>query len=142
MTVTAHFASARSELLVVERSAVPQWAGGRQIATEPGVYHQFRDHRCVVKGQKSIDYMRDRMKAPDAPGIWELSADDVPEITELLAELATADTDRVREILREERKTAQREIILETCGRILQRSGVSENRPGQKPPQTQKVLAE
>ena len=33
--------------------------------------------------------MRERGKADDSPGIWELDASDVPEVTELLAELAT-----------------------------------------------------
>lgn len=131
-TPTAHFASHRADLLVVERSAMPQYAGPRLIATEPGVYHQFREHRCVVKGQRSIEYMRERLKAPDTPGIWELDADDVPEVTGLLAELATADIDRVRDILDAERKTSARGVVLDTCERVLQRAGVSERKPGQK----------
>ncbi|HTE61713.1 MAG TPA: hypothetical protein VK631_15275 [Solirubrobacteraceae bacterium] len=131
-TPTGHFASLRSELIVVERPAVPQYAGARVVGTQPGLYHQFREHRCLVKGQKSIDYLRERMKAPDAPGIWELEASDVPEVTALLAELALADADRVRDVLDEERKTANRAVIVDTCERVLQRMGVSERKPGQK----------
>jgi hypothetical protein len=56
----------------------------------------------------------------------------VPEVTDLLAELATADVDRVREILADERKSSNREIIIHTCDSVLQRHGASERRPGQK----------
>lgn len=132
MTPTAHFASLRSELMVVEMTAQPVFNAGRQIGMTPGKYHEFHDHRCVVKGDKSIAFMRARALAHDSPGIWEMDASDVPEVTELLAELATADTDRVREILREEKATSNRQVILETCQRVLQRAGVSENKPGQK----------
>lgn len=132
MTATAHFASLRSELVVVERPATPVYNGPRYLHTEPGVYHTFRDHRCVVKGQGHIDFMRQRADSADAPGLWELEASDVPEVTALLAELATADTDRVRDILSAERETSKREIVLETCQRILQRSGVAERKSGEK----------
>lgn len=132
MTPTAHFASLRSDLTVVERSAVPQFSNGRQVGSAPGLYHQFREHRCEVKGQKTIDFMRERTHAADAPGIWELNASDVPEVTELLAELATADTDRVRDILQDEEASANRMVILETCRAVLQRAGVSERKAGQK----------
>jgi hypothetical protein len=129
---TAHFASLRAELVVVEASAEPIYVGGRQVGTKPGRYHRFHDHRCVVSGQKSIDFMRQRINAPDACEAWELDADDVPEVTALLAELATADTDRVRDILAGERGTANRRIVLETCERILQSAGVGERKVGQK----------
>jgi type IV secretory pathway VirD2 relaxase len=132
MTATAHFASLRSELIVVERTAQPVFSNGRQISEEPGVYHRFRDHRTVVKGQGHIDFMRSRLRAPDAPEMWELDADDVPEITELLAELATADIDRVREIRANEEGTSRRQIILQTCDAVLQRAGVSPLRAGQQ----------
>lgn len=132
MPPTATFASLRAHLVVVENPAQPVFSNGRQIRTDPGKYHEFRDHRCVVKGDKSVAFMRERIDAPDGPEVWELDADDVVEVTDLLAELATADTDRVREIIEAERKTSKRQIILETCERILQRSGVSERRQGQK----------
>jgi hypothetical protein len=133
MTPTAHFASLRTNLIVVEEPAQPVFSNGRQIRTDAGKYHVFQDHRCRVSGQKSIDYMRERCRASDAPGMWELDASDVPEVTALLAELATADTDRVREILAAEEKTAARMIVLETCRGVLQRSGLGELKPGQKP---------
>lgn len=129
---TAHFASLRSELLVVESNAQPQFSGGRQTGMTPGVYHTFNEHRCVVKGQRSIDYMRARATAPDSPGLWELDADDVPEVTALLSELALADVDRVRDILQNEEQTANRMIVLETCRSVLQRMGAAERKPGQK----------
>ena len=132
MTATAHFAALRSDLLVVESTAQPIFNAGRQIGMTPGKYHQFRDHRIVVKGDKSIAYMRARTTAHDSPGIWELDASDVPEVTELLAELATAETDRVREILASEEATSKRQVILETCHRVLQRAGVSPRKPGEK----------
>jgi hypothetical protein len=132
MTAVAHFASLRSDLVVVERTARPVYEGPRYLRTEPGVYHEFADHRCVIKGQGHIDFMRKRASESDTPGIWELEASDVPEVTALLAELATADTDRVRDILAAERETSKREVVLETCLRILQRSGVSERKSGEK----------
>jgi len=131
-TPTATFAALRAEQIVVESPAVPEFSNGRQIGVRPGTYHAFKDHRCTVRGQKSIDFMRARSKANDGPEIYELEADDVPEVTALLAELATADTDRVRDILEAERKTSARRVILDTCERILQRAGVSERKPGQK----------
>jgi hypothetical protein len=132
MTPTAHFASLRSDLLVVEKTAQPVFSNGKQISQTPGVYHQFREHRCQVQGQKSIDWVRARAHSFDTPGIWELDATDVPEVTELLAEMATADVDRVREILNEEEAGAKRMVILETCRAVLQRAGVSERRPGER----------
>lgn len=132
MTPTAHFASLRSDLLIVESPAQPQFSNGRLISTTPGVYHKFIEHRCVAKGQKSIDFLRSRVKAHDSPGLWELDADDVPEVTVLLAEMATADTDRVRDILQAEEQGANRMIVLETCRNVLIRSGASERKTGQK----------
>jgi hypothetical protein len=132
MPPTAHFASLRSELLVVERSAQPQFSNGRQTGVAPGVYHQFGEHRCVVNGQRSIDFMRGRAKAPDSPGLWELDASDVPEITDLLAELALADVDRVRDILQDEEQGPARMIVLETCRSVLLRLGASERKIGHK----------
>jgi hypothetical protein len=132
MTATAHFASLRSDLIVVESPAQPVFSNGRQIRVDPGKVHTFRDHRCVVTGKPSIDYMRTRAKAHDTPGLWELDASDVKEVTELLAELATADVDRVREIIVEEEAGPARMIVLETARSVLARSGVSERRPGEK----------
>jgi hypothetical protein len=130
VTPTAHFASLRSDLIVVENPAVPEFSNGRQIGTRPGLSHRFHEHRCTVKGQKSIDFLRSRAHAADSPGIWELAASDVPEVTDLLAELATADIDRIREILVEEEAGSRRMIVLETARAVLQRTGVSERRPG------------
>jgi hypothetical protein len=132
MPPVAHFASLRSDLLVVESPAQPQFSNGKQTHVKSGVYHQFIEHRATVSGQKSIDFMRERAKAPDSPGLWELSASDVPEITELLSELALADVDRVREILQDEENGAARQVVLETCQRVLQRMGASERKPGQR----------
>lgn len=129
---TAHFASLRSDLLVVERPAQPVFNNGRQTGTTPGLYHRFIEHRTIVRGQGSIDFMRGRMKAPDSPGLWELDATDVPEVTELLAELALADVDRIRDILQDEEQGAARMVVLETCRSVLQRMGASERKPGQK----------
>ena len=140
MTATAHFASLRSNLIVVEEPAQPVFSNGRQIRTDAGKYHYFNDHRCKVTGQKSIDFLRERVRASDAPGLWELDASDVPEVTSLLAELALADTDRVREILAAEEKTSNRMVVIETCRAVLQRSGLGELKPGQKP-RTQTVTA-
>lgn len=140
MTATATFASLRSDLMIVEESAQPVFSGGRQIRTDPGVIHHFKDHRCIVKGAKSIEFIRQRIKMPDAPEVWELDASDVVEVTALLAELATAETDRVRDIRKAEVATSNRQIVLETCDRILQRAGVSERRPGEKVPGTQRSV--
>lgn len=133
MTATAHFAAARSELIVVEHPAQPNYANGRQIGVTPGKYHYFTEHRATVTGQKSIDFMRERMKAPDGPDLWEIDADDVPAVNSLLAELATAPTDRVREILAAEQSGPARTEILEVARRVLERSGVSEQKPGGMP---------
>lgn len=137
MTATATFASARAELLIIERSAEPIYNGPRQTGIKPSVTHEFHEHRCEVRGEKSIAFVRSRMLAPDGPQIWELNASDVREVTELLAELATADVERVREILADEKASAHREIILTTCLAILDRHGASEHKPGRQP---EKVL--
>jgi hypothetical protein len=76
--------------------------------------------------------MRARARAADAPGIWEMDASDVQPVTDLLAELATADIDRVREILRDEEEGSQRQVIIDVCRRVLVRSNVSERRPGER----------
>jgi hypothetical protein len=132
MTATAHFAALRSDLIVVEKTTQPVFSGGRQIGSEPGIYHRFTEHRCTVKGQRAIDFLRARSQAGDSPGLWELDADDVPEVTELLAEMATADVDRIRDIVSVEENGPKRPIILETARAVLQRSGVSERRPGER----------
>jgi hypothetical protein len=132
LTATAHFASLRSDLVVVEKTAQPIFSNGRQISTDPGLYHRFAEHRCVVTGKDSIAFMRDRSQAHDSPGLWELNASDVPEVTDLLAELATADVDRVREIFAAEESTSRRPIILQTCSAVLQRAGVSVRKQGEK----------
>lgn len=133
-TPVAYFASLRSDLLVVERCAEAQYAGGREVGTKPGRYHQFREHRATVTGAESIAHIRARAAAPDSPGIWEMAATDLPEVTDLLAELATADTDRVREILKEEEDGPERQVIMDVCRRVLLRSGVSERRQGETVP--------
>ena len=130
MPATAHFASARSELIVVERSSTPVFEAGRQVGVQPGRYHKFESHRCKVEGQKSIDFMRARMKAQDGPGIWEIDASDVETVEALLAEMATADVDRVREILAEEIDGPARPVIVATAQAVLTRAGVAEKAPG------------
>jgi hypothetical protein len=92
MPSTAHFASARSDLIVVESSSVPQYEGGRLIGTKPGRLHRFAEHRCKVEGQKSIDFMRERIKAPDGPGLWETRRLRRARRGSLLSELAVAPT--------------------------------------------------
>jgi hypothetical protein len=128
----AHFASLRSSLLVVEHSAQPRFVGGREVGIEPGRYHQFVEHRCSVSGKDSIEHLRSRANAPDSPGIWEMDASDLPEVTDLLAELATAEIDRVREILRDEEDGPNRQVIIDVCRRVLVRANVSERRPGER----------
>ena len=128
----AHFASLRSDLLVVEHSAQPEFVGGREVGTRPGRYHQFTEHRCTVSGKESIDHVRRRANAPDSPGIWEMDAADMPQVTDLLAELATADIDRVREILVDEEEGPKRQVVIDVCRRVLVRSNVSERRPGER----------
>ena len=130
MPATAHFASARAELTVVESSSAPIFEGGRQVATKPGRYHQFTDHRCKVEGQKSIDFMRSRMKASDGPEIWEIDASDVEPTETLLAELATAHVGRVREILEAEVNGPARSVVIATAQQVLERAGVAEKNPG------------
>jgi hypothetical protein len=134
MPSTAHFASARSDLIVVESSSVPLYEGGRQIGTRPGRYHRFVEHRCKVEGQKSIDFMRERIKAPDGPGIWELDATDVPPAEALLAELATADIQRVRAILKAETDGPARTLVIDTAQTVLKRAGAAERSPGGQAP--------
>jgi len=130
---TANFFSLRSDLIVVERPSQPVWDGGRQVGTNPGRLHQFRDHQCRVEGQKSIDFMRERSKAPDGPEMWELDgSSDIPGTVQVLAELATADIDRVREIYRHEQDTANRHEITAVCEQIFARAGVSDRAPGGK----------
>lgn len=128
----AHFASLRSGLLVVERSAQPRFVAGREVGVDPGRYHQFVEHRCTVSGKESIEHMRARANAPDSPGIWEMDAADLPEVTDLLSELATAEVDRVREILADEEDGPNRQVITDVCRRVLVRANVSERRPGER----------
>lgn len=130
-TAVAHFASLRAELIVVEAPSVPIWDGGRQTGTKPGKLHVFRDHHCTVEGQKSIDYMRVRMKAPDGPEVWEMDgASDVPTTISLLSEMALAPLERVREILANEDAGPARPEVIATARAILDRSGLSEQGPG------------
>jgi hypothetical protein len=133
-TATAQFASRRSDLILVERPAAPIFEGGRQIGTTPGKYHQFRDHRLRVEGQKSIDFIRARAKAPDSPEVWELDATDVPSTNELLSEMLTADVARVREILAAETAThgPNREPVVEGAKRVLEKMGAAERGPGRQ----------
>ena len=128
----AYFASLRSDLIVVERPAQVEFSNGREIGTRQGRYHEFKEHRCTVRGAESIAHLRARANAVDSPGIWEMSANDLPEVTDLLAELATADTDRVREILKDEQDGPERQVIMDVCRRVLVRSGVSERKTGEK----------
>lgn len=130
MPPTAHFASGRAELIVVESPAAPQYEGGSQIGTRPGRYHHFHDHRCRVEGQKSIDFLRSRCRAPDGPEIWELEASDVPPVEALLAEMATADVQRVRAILKAETDGPSRGVVVETAQAVLKRAGAAERSPG------------
>jgi hypothetical protein len=130
MPATAHFASARAELTVIESSSSPIFEGGRQVGTKPGRYHHFSDHRCKIEGQKSIDFMRSRMKAPDGPDIWEIDASDVQPAEALLAELATAHVARVREILQAEIEGPARTVVIATAQAVLEHAGVAERNPG------------
>ena len=130
MATVAQFASRRAELVIVEKPAVPQYEGGRLVGTTPGRYHQFSDHRLRVEGQKSIDFLRERAKAPDTPEIWEIDASDVPDSTALLVELATADLDRVREILAAEQAGPAREVVVDTCRSVLEKMDAAERGPG------------
>lgn len=135
MPLTATFASLRAEQIVVERRAVPIFSEGRQIGVEPGKYHRFTEHRCKVEGQRAIDFMRDRMK--DGLEIWEIDASDVPPVNALLAELATADIERVREILAAESDGPARAEVIDVAKAVLERAGVAERKPGgQKPERT------
>lgn len=130
-TAVAHFASLRGDLIVVETPAVPIWDGGRQVGTKQGKHHVFRDHHCTVEGQKSIDFMRDRMKAADGPEMWEMDgATDVPTAISLLAELALAPIDRVREILAAEEEGPARPEVIGTARAVLERAGVADRGPG------------
>jgi hypothetical protein len=129
-TPTAQFASHRAELLIVENPAQPVFENGRPVRTTPGKYHQFSEHRCRVEGQRSIDFMRERSKAPDGPEIYELDASDVPTVTELLRELAVADVDRVRQILKAEQDGPARDEVMETAKAVLDKAGVAERGPG------------
>jgi hypothetical protein len=129
---TAHFMALRAELIVIERAAVPIFENGRQIGTEPAKTHKFTDHHCKVEGAKSIEFMRARTTAADGPEIWELDgASDVKPITDVLAELAVADVDRVREILAEEQDGPNRPAVLDTCRAVLDKIGIAERKPGQ-----------
>ena len=130
----AHFASRRSDLLIVERPAVPQYEGGRLIGTTPGRYHQFEDHRLRVEGQKTIDFLRGRMKAVNSPEIWEIDATDVPPSTELLVELVTAEIPRVREILAAEEAGPARSEVVRACRSALEKMNVAERGPGSVDP--------
>ena len=51
-------------------------------------------------------------------------------MTDVLAELATADVERVREILAEEKDGPNRPAILDTCQAVLDKIGVAERKPG------------
>lgn len=126
----AHFASRRASLIVVERTAQPQYEGGRLVRTLPGKYHEFADHHARIEGQKSIDFLRERTKAVDAPEMWELDASDVPDTIELLAELATADIARTREILAAERAGPNRDQIVATAQAVLSKMNAAERGPG------------
>ena len=130
MPARAKFASLRSELIVVEKSARPIWHEGRQTGTEPAKTHEFKNHQCTVENQKSIDFMRERAQAVDGPTIWELEGADVPTVESLLAELATADVPRLREILKAEQDGPNRPVVTQTAEAVLDKIGASPRSPG------------
>jgi hypothetical protein len=127
----AHFMSLRAELVVIERAAVPIFEHGRQIGTERGKQWKFTDHHCQVEGKQSIEFMRARARATDGPEIWELDASDYKPVNAVLAELATASVERVREIHAEESEGPAREQVLDVCRAVLDKIGASERAPGQ-----------
>jgi len=123
----ATFASLRSELIVIEEPRQPIYEGGRLVNWTKGKRHDFHEHTLVVEGQRSIEFIRERSKAEDGPGIFEIEGSDLVPITDLLLELTTANVDRIREILLNERETANRAVIVEACENVLNRMGVSES---------------
>lgn len=139
-TPSATFASHRSDLIVVERPAAPVYEGGRIAATQPGKYHTFTEHRCRVEGQGSIDFMRNRLKAPDGPEIYELDASDVPAVNDLLRELATADISRVRQILKAETDGPARSEVIDTAKAVLEKANVPLRGPGRPAEKTRHEL--
>ena len=74
MPATAYFTSRRSELIVIEKAAIPIYEGGQHVGVKPGKYHYFQDHRCKVEGQQSLDFMRERAAAVSGPEMWEVTA--------------------------------------------------------------------
>ena len=104
----ASFASLRSELIVVEEPRMPIYEGGRLVNWTKGKSHHFHDHALTVEGVKSIEFIRERAKSPDGPGIYEMEHPDLEPVQDLLLELTTANVDRIREILTTERETAGR----------------------------------
>lgn len=130
MTDTATFAARATELVVIEKMAEPVYEGGRQVGLKPGKAHKFIDGRCVVEGKRSIEFMRARAHAADGPGIYEIDAADVRSVEDLLAELAVADIDQVREILEEERSSADRPQVTNVAEAILEKAGAPERKPG------------
>ena len=119
MTAVAYFASRTAQLVVVEKAAVPIYEGGRQVGSDPGKYHRFEDHRCKVEGQTSIDFMREREKAYDGPGVWEIGVNEAVPVIELLSELATAKRERVEEFLADEQAGPDRPEVVRVCEEIL-----------------------
>ena len=133
MPARAKFASLRADLIVVEKPARPIWHEGRQTGTEPAKMHEFSNHQCTVENQGSIDFMRDRAKAIDGPTIWELEGSDVPTVEALLAELATAEVPRIRQILKAEQDGPSRPVVMQTAEAVLDKVGTTARPPGSQP---------
>ena len=106
---------------------MPIYEGGRLVNWTKGKSHHFHDHALTVEGVKSIEFIRERAKSPDGPGIYEMEHPDLEPVQDLLLELTTANVDRIREILTTERETAGRQVVIEACANVLDRMGVSES---------------
>jgi hypothetical protein len=122
------FAARRSNQRVTIIPGDHKFAGGRIIGEEPGQHVEFANGLYTTTDPEEIAHLRARIEAADAPAIWELPPN-IPASTEVLVELATANAERTREILDDERAGWERPDVIAACEAKLAQFGTRGPKP-------------
>jgi hypothetical protein len=122
------FAARRSNQRVTIIPGDHKFAGGRIIGEEPGQHVEFVNGTFTTTDPDVIEHLRRRIAAPDAPAIWEVPVS-APASTEVLVELATANAERTREILDDERAGWERPDVIAACEAKLAQFGTRGPKP-------------
>lgn len=88
------------------------WKGPRVQGETPGHTIEFQNGVYRTDDPSEIEFLRAKQEYDGA--VMEIP-EQVPDPSPVLAELATASTERTEEILREEHEGWMREIVIRTC---------------------------